>query len=142
MSQKTIIQLAFLSLIIGVASVIALHIFGANAERLNRDAVEKELQAAASIAQSVWVTPQALKGAGQDFEENMSRGQLMASLRIPGEVDLENAKVVNAHAEYHLEAVVTDGIQILAIPATWPGELRMVVKRNAETRSWETRMIE
>jgi len=67
MGQQQLLLVILVTIIVGIATVVAINVFGTAADEANRDAVRQDLLAAATQAQAIWARPTAMGGIGQDF---------------------------------------------------------------------------
>ncbi|MEX2403165.1 MAG: hypothetical protein WD625_03470 [Balneolales bacterium] len=55
------------TILVGIATVVAMNVFGTASADANRNAVRQDLLQGATAAQAIWARPAMLDGAGQDF---------------------------------------------------------------------------
>lgn len=67
MGQQQLLLVILVTILVGIATVVAINVFGTAAEEANRDAVRQDMLTAAAQAQAIHARPQALDGAGRDF---------------------------------------------------------------------------
>ncbi|MDZ7718745.1 MAG: hypothetical protein U5K72_08020 [Balneolaceae bacterium] len=70
MGQQQLLLVILVTIIVGIATVVAINIFGTAAEQANRDAVRQDLLAAAAQAQGIYSRPEMMGGARQRFYYN------------------------------------------------------------------------
>ena len=144
MGQQQLLLVILVTILVGIATVVAINVFGESAEQANADAVRQDLLAAASQAQAIYAKPRQLGGAGGDFEL-MDEEVLLQQLRIPGSRSTGEATgspvpegvnyVENENGVYTIE-VASDALTINAIPATYRSNINLVVTWTEATRSW------
>ena len=145
MGQQQLLLVILVTILVGIATVVAINVFGESAEQSNGDAVRQDLLAAASQAQAIWSKPTQLGGAGGDFTD-MTEEELLQQLRIPGSrntgttdpdspVDDGKDYVENENGLYTITR--TDNVLTIdAIPSTYRSDIRMTVTWTPATRSW------
>ncbi len=67
MGQQQLLLVILVTVIVGIATVVAINTFGSAADSANVDAVRQDLVSMAASAQSYFIKPEALGGGGQDF---------------------------------------------------------------------------
>ena len=67
MGQQQLLLVILVTILVGIATVVAINVFGTAAEQANRDAVRQDMLAAAATAQGLWTRPEAMGGTGEDF---------------------------------------------------------------------------
>lgn len=93
MGQQQLLLVVLVTIIVGIATVVALNVFSTTAEQVNRDAVRQDILTAAANAQSYYIRPDMLGGGGSSFED-----MELEQLGIPGTLD-EN-EVSNENGVY------------------------------------------
>ena len=147
MGQQQLLLVILVTVIIGIATIVALNIFGTTSEQSNRDAVRQDLLAAAGQAQAIWARPTAMGGIGQDFTviEDIRR------LNIPRSSDptatYTDQTIVNDNGTYTItdatsggaETAVGSSITIQGQPNSGGDAISVVVTRvaNAQGEAWD-----
>ena len=143
MGQQQLLLVILVTILVGIATVVAINVFGESAEQANADAVRQDLLAAASQAQAIYAKPAQLGGAGGDFA-TMDEGVLLQQLRIPGSratrdlSDTDDTQVnfvENENGIYTID-VDTDALTIIGEPSTYRSDITLVVTWVDDTRSW------
>lgn len=131
MGQQQLLLVILVTIIVGIATVVAINIFGQAAEQANADAVRQDLISAATQAQAVWSRPVMMGGAGGNFTQisGTTVNELTERLNIPGNV-VANV-VTNENGVYTVTITDGDGISISAAPTTSPGPWTITVARTA-----------
>ena len=150
MGQQQLLLVILVTILVGIATVVAINVFGESAEQANADAVRQDLLAAASNAQAIWTKPSQLGGAGSNFttlsedDGDATPARMLQQLRIPGsrgtqsigETDPDDVEsITNENGVYTLGTVTPLSIEIIAIPTSYPNQIRLEVVRNAD-RTW------
>ena len=115
MGQQQLLLVILVTIIVGIATVVAINIFGTAAEQANIDAVRQDLLSAATQAQAVYVRPVLMGGAGGTFN-NTTPEQVAAVLNIPGFRD--GAVITNDNAVYTVTAADGDAMAMSALAAS------------------------
>src|SRR6056297_3557785 len=96
MGQQQLLLVILVTIIVGIATVVAINIFGDAAEQANKDAVRQDLLAASAQAQGVYTRPIMMGGGGGSFGGtadgggegapvgNLDNNQLAEQIGIPG----------------------------------------------------------
>jgi len=82
MGQQQLLLVILVTIIVGIATVVAINTFSSASESANVDAVRQNMLSLASSAQQYYMKPEALGGGGQKFT-NMTLENLGG---VPGEV--------------------------------------------------------
>ncbi len=142
MGQQQLLLVILVTIIVGIATVVAINIFGTAAEQAERDAVRQDLLSAAVQAQGIWARPTLMDGAGRNFG-NFEPGELLTRLNIPAESDHvpNSTPLVNSNGSYTV-AVTNDGdgLEITGAPASGSPDIVLEVFRNDETGGWTVRI--
>ena len=116
MGQQQLLLVILVTIIVGIATVVAVNTFGAAADSANIDAVRQDLATFASSAQGYFMKPEMLGGGGGDFE-----GITFQNVAFPADqYSSDNLTVMNANGVYTFSApAATDTIiTITAHPAS------------------------
>ncbi len=123
MGQQQLLLVILVTIIVGIATVVAINTFSAASESANVDAVRSDLLSVAASAQQYYMKPTALGGGGQEFT-GISVTNLGA---VPGEKDASAGTITNENGTYTLGAVGTDNFIMQATPATAGGGIQIRV---------------
>ena len=140
MGQQQLLLVILVTIIVGIATVVAINIFGTAAEQANVDAVRQDLLGAAAQAQGMYTRPIMMGGAGGDFNDLPGEAEetLAERLGIPGSV--AGAVITNENAAYTVSIIAGgDGIQIDAVPNGSPDDIELQVERQNDG-TWITRL--
>ena len=128
MGQQQLLLVILVTILVGIATVVALNVFGTAAESGNRDAVRQDLIQGASAVQAIWSRPRALGGVQGDFTTDPPTDEEFARLMgIPGSI--EDLIVTNENAEYTIDRSVDDQITITAVPVTYGSDIEIIISR-------------
>lgn len=69
MGQQQLLLVILVTIIVGIATVVAINVFGTSAESANRDAVRQDVLTIAAAAQGWYIKPKMMGGGGNSFGE-------------------------------------------------------------------------
>jgi len=134
MGQQQLLLVILVTIIVGIATVVAINIFGTAAEQANQDAIRQDLLTAATNAQGIWSRPEMMGGVGGDFTTTPPLDeQFVSRLGIPG---FTNGLVIsNENAEYTVVRAANI-LTINVVPNSSPGTWSMTVERVVADGVW------
>lgn len=135
MGQQQLLLVILVTILVGIATLVAFNVFGTAAEEANRDAVRQDILAAAAQAQAIWTRPLMMDGAGQDFAVNINEADLLTRLNIPGV--LVGGEVENENGTYSVSIEGPSSILITGSPSSDTEDIIAGVIRNPSTSAWE-----
>ncbi|MDZ7757448.1 hypothetical protein [Rhodohalobacter sp.] len=68
MGQQQLLLVILVTIIVGIATVVAINTFGSAADSANVDAVRQDMASIAAAAQGYYMKPQMLGGGGRKFD--------------------------------------------------------------------------
>lgn len=129
MGQQQLLLVILVTIIVGIATVVAINIFGDAADQANRDAVRQDLLAASAQAQGIWTKPELMGGANRDFGgDALSEPELLAALNIPTNSFTDNSAsgeastLTNDNGTYSIASATEFRLDILGSPASGGGD--------------------
>ena len=144
MGQQQLLLVILVTIIVGIATVVAINIFGTAAEQANKDAIRQDLLAASAQAQGIWARPEMMGGVGGEFDNDvLDDDDFLQLLGMPG-TSSTTYDWENENAGYD----ITRAPLILTIEATpkgSSGDWTMTVTRNTgatATSSWTVEIID
>ena len=138
MGQQQLLLVILVTILVGIATVVAINVFGSAAENANKDAVRQDLLAASASAQGLWTSPVMLGGTGGDFTEGPTDDQFIRRLGIAGVVSEGGDEIENENAVYTITRA-TEVLTVTAEPKGHTGDWTMTVTRNTgadATSAW------
>ncbi len=69
MGQQQLLLVILVTIIVGIATVVAINTFSSASESANFDAVRQDVASIAASAQGYYIKPEMLGGGGQDFTQ-------------------------------------------------------------------------
>ena len=147
MGQQQLLLVILVTILVGIATVVAINVFGTAAEEANRDAVRQDLLQAAAAAQAIYTKPTALGGAQRNFQRQtetppLTLRDIMSQLNIAGrfvntEAGATDPNWINENAEYEVAVENEYSLLLTAVPTSWSEDILMRVCRDGVTRTWE-----
>ena len=118
MGQQQLLLVILVTIIVGIATVVAINTFGSAADAANLDAVRQDLATIASSAQGYYMKPEMLGGGGRDFDDLTFQG-----MAVPGEVSADGLTLTNENGTYTMTSPTGDSqtFDVTATPASADG---------------------
>jgi hypothetical protein len=122
MGQQQLLLVILVTIIVGIATVVAINTFGTSAEQANIDAVRQDIAAVATAAQAWYIRPAMLEGGGNSYTglnfNNIPFGGT-AGTTGEGEAAVANPLVrINANGTYTLSAITATGFTVTGVPVS------------------------
>ncbi|MEX0661118.1 MAG: hypothetical protein WEA58_01140 [Balneolaceae bacterium] len=121
MGQQQLLLVILVTIIVGIATVVAINTFGSAADQANIDAVNNDIASLASAAQSFYMKPTMLGGGSRSFDANGGisfNGLAFPSSEVGGE---NNRTAVNENGRYVIDDVTADSFTIYAYASSGMG---------------------
>lgn len=135
MGQQQLLLVILVTILVGIATLVAFNVFGTAAEEANRDAVRQDILGAAAQAQAIWTRPEMMDGAGQDFT-TLTAPDLLRRLNIPGEVATDGSSVTNENGVYTVAITNATTITVTGDPTSDTANIIGTISRDATTGQW------
>jgi hypothetical protein len=135
MGQQQLLLVILVTILVGIATLVAFNVFGTAAEEANRDAVRQDILAAAAQAQAIWTRPQMMDGAGQDFTTTTA-DELLPRLNIPGELATDGSTVTNENGVYSVTITNATTIVVSGDPSSDTPVIIGTIARDATNGQW------
>ena len=117
MGQQQLLLVILVTIIVGIATVVAINTFGSAADSANLDAVRQDMGSIAASAQAYYMKPGMLGGGGNSFD-----GMTFNDITFAGEVDgSDNMVASNENGSYEIEisgSGTGNGFTITATPSS------------------------
>ena len=114
MGQQQLLLVILVTIIVGIATVVAINTFGTAADQANIDAVRNDMASMAASAQSYYMKPTMLGGGGRTFT-----GIGFQNLAFPANgISADSTVAQNENGFYELTTVNPQSIIITAHPAS------------------------
>jgi len=88
MGQQQLLVIILVTIVIGIATIVAVNTFETAAESANRDALINDILSLASEGQQFYTNPVVLGGGGRTFEGFSIRGKIMPAMGISAAGDV------------------------------------------------------
>jgi len=126
MGQQQLLLVILVTIIVGIATVVAINTFGTAADQANIDAVTNDVAALASAAQGYYMRPGMLGGGGRTFDGTgtpESPGISFDGLAFPATAigGDESRTAVNENGRYIIDFVNGQDFTIIAHPSSCEG---------------------
>jgi Tfp pilus assembly protein PilE len=116
MGQQQLLLVILVSIIVGIATIVALNAFGNSAISANRDAVRQDMLMIASAAQAWYIMPEMMGGGSNSFA-NLT----FHDFTFPAESINTNGNIaVNLNGLYIIDPAAGTSFTITAHPASDP----------------------
>ncbi len=140
MGQQQLLLVILVTIIVGIATVVAINIFGTAAEQSNRDAVRQDLLAASVQAQGIWARPSLMGGVDRDFS-NATAGELLRDLNIPSnsynrQAETPVNELNNENGSYSVTTNTEFVLAITAEPSSGGNDIILTMTRDQDTGNW------
>lgn len=117
MGQQQLLLVILVTIIVGIATVVAINTFGSAADQANIDAVKQDLATIAAAAQGYYMKPGMLGGGARSFN-----GISFNKMAVPGNVSgATNNILTNENGIYEITAIGNDQFTVTATPASGVG---------------------
>jgi type II secretory pathway pseudopilin PulG len=116
MGQQQLLLVILVTIIVGIATVVAINTFGSAADSANLDAVRQDMASIAASAQGYYMKPTGLNGGGQDFT-----GMTFEDLAFGGDITATNTIATNSNGTYKLGDGASGEISLTAAPSSADG---------------------
>ena len=114
MGQQQLLLVILVTIIVGIATVVAINTFSSAADSANLDAVRQDLAQIGSSAQAYYIKPTMLGGGGSSFT-----GMNFNLISFPSDSITNNGLTAdNTNGEYVLDEVNDQSVVVIATPAS------------------------
>lgn len=121
MGQQQLLLVILVTIIVGIATVVAINTFSSAADSANVDAVRQDLASVAASAQGYYMKPQMLGGGGNSFA-NITFNDITFSGTVTGANTAENE-----NGTYTLSGQSAGSFVITGVPASAGGSIAATV---------------
>lgn len=139
MGQQQLLLVILVTILVGIATVVAMNVFGGAAEDANRDAVRQDIMQGATTAQAIYARPVMLDGAGGDFSDIPGDGtdaeKLIRRLGMP--ITLNGNEWSNANGTYAVSNVEANSFRITGTPSSGGDNIVAEVSYSTENGTWD-----
>jgi Tfp pilus assembly protein PilE len=114
MGQQQLLLVILVTIIVGIATVVAINTFGSAADSANVDAVRQDVAQIAASAQGFYMKPEMLGGGGKDFS-NITFNDI--SFAASG-INTDGDQAWNENGVYVISGATTGEFTLTAHPAS------------------------
>ncbi len=123
MGQQQLLLVILVTIIVGIATVVAINVFGSSAENANRDAVRQDVLTIGTAAQSWIIKPSMMGGGGGTFTGTDSQGNTyqmtFRDITFPSEgISTDGLTAYNMNGTYVLSFPSPDTALVTAHPSS------------------------
>jgi len=122
MGQQQLLLVILVTIIVGIATVVAINTFSSASDSANVDAVRSDLLNIAAAAQQYYMKPNALGGGGQEFT-GITTNNLGG---VPGDKP-SDTEITNENGDYTISNVSAGDFIVTGEPATAGGGIQIRV---------------
>ncbi len=114
MGQQQLLLVILVTIIVGIATVVAINTFSSAADSANLDAVRQDLAQIASSSQAYYIKPTMLGGGGNSFT-----GLTFNNITFPSDsVYNSGLSAANTNGAYVMTSVAADEVEVTATPSS------------------------
>ena len=117
MGQQQLLLVILVTIIVGIATVVAINTFSSAANSANVDAARQDALSIAAAAQQFYMKPTALGGGGQDFTAGDGIDFTDIS-GVPVDVGSANTIALNQNGTYEISATTTVNFTLDVYPSS------------------------
>jgi hypothetical protein len=122
MGQQQLLLVILVTIIVGIATVVAINTFGTSAEQANIDAVRQDIAAIATSAQAWYIRPQMLEGGGNSYEgllfTNIPFGGTAGTTGEGDDAEANPLVRINANGTYTISGRTATGFTVTGVPVS------------------------
>lgn len=136
MGQQQLLLVILVTILVGIATVVAINTFGTSAAQANEDAIRNDLATIASGAQQFYIRPTLLGGGGNAY--NATDNSLTLD-KVPGfsysTLSEDGLTATNLNATYVLNVTGANGFTVTATPSH-PDNTQDIVLTVTDGNQW------
>lgn len=122
MGQQQLLLVILVTIIVGIATVVAINTFSSASDSANVDAVRGDLLNIAAAAQQYYIKPAALGGGSQSFT-GITTNNLGG---VPGTIN-SDTELENENGTYTLGSITAGSFTVTGVPKTAGGSIAIEV---------------
>lgn len=131
MGQQQLLLVILVTIVVGIATIVALNVITENKILSDRDATRQDLITATANLQTYWEKPHMLRGAGKDFQNDNMTDELIAERTgIPGIIS--GTSIDNEYATCTLTTTASNALEIEAILKNGGDEILLELENNSD----------
>lgn len=138
MGQQQLLLVILVTIVVGIATVLAINIFGTSAEQANEDMVRQDIASIASGAQSWYIKPAMLGGGNNTFAGlDFTKFAFPCTLGVEEDEDENEVtnplECTNINGTYTISSPTATQFTLNAVPVTSPNTFTVIVTRTGLT---------
>ncbi|MEX0686593.1 MAG: hypothetical protein WD267_13770 [Balneolales bacterium] len=138
MGQQQLLLVILVTIIVGIATVVAINVFGSSAASANRDSVRQDMLSIGAAAQGWYIKPSMMGGGGNSFE-----GMSFNDISFPAEkISSIGLSAENMNGTYVISGGSATEIVITGHPASDESYIKSAVDGDAGTFTAATESME
>ncbi|MEX0595377.1 MAG: hypothetical protein WD512_02675, partial [Candidatus Paceibacterota bacterium] len=114
--QQQLLLVILVTIIVGIATVVAINVFGTSAESANRDAVRQDVLTIAAASQGWYIKPEMMGGGGNSFDGMTFRDINFSAEKI-SETD-DGVTAENMNGTYVMDTSAGTSVTLTAHPSS------------------------
>lgn len=116
MGQQQLLLVILVTIIVGIATVVAINVFSTSAASANRDSVRQDVLTIASAAQAYYWRPSMMDGGNSSFS-----GMTFRDINFPAEtISDDNLSAYNLNGTYAINTDAGSTFTVTAYPSSDP----------------------
>jgi|SRR5690606_761892 len=116
MGQQQLLLVILVTVIVGIATVVAINTFSSASTQANRDAVTNDVVAIAAAAQAYYIKPLMLRGGDKDFSEIK-----FGLFSFNGLLNEDSTEAININGTFVISDEAEDEFTVTAYPSSCEG---------------------
>lgn len=130
MGQQQLLLVILVTIIVGIATVVAINVFGSSAENANADAIRQDLLTVSAAADGWFIKPEILGGGGGTFVGMNFRDIGFSYEAVTTGTAAIPTGVTNANATYTIATPTADGFVVnVTDPSAYQGTATLTYTR-------------
>lgn len=118
MGQQQLLLVILVTIIVGIATVVAINTFGSAADQANLDAVNQDIATIAAAGQGFYMKPAMLGGGSREFTDITFEG-----MAVPGTINSDGNELTNENGVYTINSGAdATSFTVSAQPASRTGD--------------------
>lgn len=117
MGQQQLLLIILVSIIVGIATIVAINVFSTSAKTANRDSVRQDVLVIASAAQAYYIRPSMMGGGNNSFTD-----MTFNDINFPAEaISTDGLSAYNMNGTYVINTDAGNTFTVTAHPASDDG---------------------
>ena len=129
MGQQQLLLVILVTILVGIATVVAINVFGTAADQANRDAVRQDLLGAVAQGQAIWQRPGAMGGSGGTFTGFDDIRRLNIPRGSSADDDYTATVIENENGTYRIAVADGNSLELTGEPTSGGELIRVLLTR-------------